>query len=180
MPHVELVKPSTLLRDSYRSLVAEFHERGEKLVPFVLSFEHSDFDAMVARLADCAQGIGLADGFVSHSTFWLVEDDSDVVGVANIRHSLTPALRIDGGNIGYGIRPSERCRGLGTVVLRLALDRARDLGLSEVLVTCGKGNIASARIIRRNGGVLESEEYLDGRGEVVQRYVIALADDARA
>ena len=130
---------------------------------------------MLSRLADCAQGIGLPDGFVPHSTFWLVEN-GDVVGAANIRHALTPALRVEGGNIGYGIRPSARGRGLGTVVLRLAIDRARQLGLSEVLVTCGKNNVASARIIRLNGGVLGSEEYLDSRGEVIQRYLIPMSD----
>ena len=180
MPPVALVKPSTRHRESYRSLVAEFHERGEKLIPFVLSFQHDDFDAMLSRLADCAQGIGLPEGFVPHSTFWLVEDDSEVVGVANIRHSLTPALRIEGGNIGYGIRPSAQGRGLGTAVLRLALGHARNLGLPEVLVTCGKGNVASARIILRNGGILESEDYLESRGEVVQRYIIEIANDVQA
>ena len=180
MPHVELVQPSTLHRDSYRSLVAEFLGCAETLVPFVLSFDHSDFDAMLTRLTDCARGIGLSQGFVPHSTFWLIEDNDEVVGVTNIRHELTPALRIEGGNIGYGIRPSARGRGLGTVALRLALGRARDLGLSEVLVTCGKVNIASARIIRRNGGVLQSEEYLESRGEIVQRYAIANGSDVRA
>ena len=61
-----------------------------------------------------------------------------------------------------------------------ALGHARHLGLSEVLLTCGKGNIASARIIRRNGGVLESEEYLESRAEIVQRYVIVNGSDVQA
>jgi predicted acetyltransferase len=48
-------------------------------------------------------------------------------------------------------------------------------GLSRVLITCCKNNVASARTIVRNGGVLESEEYLANRGEVVQRYWINIA-----
>ena len=98
---VELVRPDFTLRDSYRDLVAEIAASGEKLVPFVLSFEHDDFDAFLCRLNDCARGINLPDGFVAHSTYWLVRDQATVVGVSNIRHSLTDALRHEGGNIGY-------------------------------------------------------------------------------
>ena len=169
---VELVRPDFTLRDSYRDLVAEIAASGEKLVPFVLSFEHDDFDAFLCRLNDCARGINLPDGFVAHSTYWLVRDQATVVGVSNIRHSLTDALRHEGGNIGYGIRPSARRQGLGIAILRKSLGRAAELGLNRVLVTCGKANIGSAKSILRNGGVLESEEYFPDRGEIVQRYWI--------
>jgi predicted acetyltransferase len=174
---MELVHPSASLRDSYRALVAEFVSNNEKLVPFTLSFPHDDFAAMLAKLAECSRGIGLPDGFVAHSTFWLVEHGAEVVGVSNLRHALTSALRRDGGNIGYGVRPSARGRGLATKLLRLTLLRARTVGLKRVLLTCAKENIASARTILRNGGVLESEEFLPDRSEVVQRYWIEIPAD---
>ena len=90
-------------------------------------------------------------------------------------NSLTPALRREGGNIGYSIRPSARGKGFGSEILRLSLGRARELGLADVLLTCGKPNVVSAKVIKRNGGVLESEEFLPNRGEIVQRYVIQSA-----
>ena len=176
---LELIPPSARLCDSYRSLVAEFVANGEPLVPFVLSFDSTDFDAFLARLSDCAAGVGVPDGFVAHSTFWLVRDDAEVVGVSNIRHALTPALRQVGGHIGYGIRPSARRQGHGLAILRHSLPHARALGLPRVLVTCGKQNAASARIIVRNGGVLESEAYLANRDEVVQRFWIGNAQAIR-
>jgi predicted acetyltransferase len=169
---VELVRPSSALRDSYRSLVAEFATAGEKYVPFVLAFEHDNFDAFLRRLDACAHGIDLPNGFVAHSTFWLVRDQAEVVGVANIRHTLTESLRREGGNIGYGIQPSARRQGLGIAILREALGRATELGLARVLVTCGKANIGSVKSILRNGGILDSEEYLLDRDEIVQRYWI--------
>ena len=101
-----------------------------------------------------------------------------VVGVSNIRHSLTAALRREGGNIGYGIRPSARRRGFGATILRKSLDRAGALGLSRVLVTCAKSNVGSVKAILRNGGILESEEYLADRGELVQRYWIESGSNA--
>lgn len=169
---LELVRPSAMLRDSYRGLVAELIAAGEKFVPFTLAFEHDDFDAFLNRLDACARGIDLPDGFVAHSTYWLVRGQTEVVGVSNIRHSLTAALRREGGNIGFGIRPSARRRGLGTAILRESLVRAAELGITRVLVTCGKGNVGSAKSITRNGGILDSEECVPSRGEIVQRYWI--------
>lgn len=167
-PALELVHPSSTLCDSYRALIVEFVAHGDALVPFTLAFENADFDAFLSKLGDCAVGVGVPDGFVAHSTFWLVRDGKEVVGVSNIRHALTPALLREGGSIGYGIRPTARRQGLGIAILRLSVLRAVELGQTRVLVTCGKQNVASAGVIVRNGGVLESEEYLADRGEVVQ------------
>ena len=94
--------------------------------------------------------------------------------MSNLRHSLTDALRREGGNIGYGVRPSARGHGFATELLRQTLVRAHHLGLREALLTCGKSNLASVRTIRKNGGELVSEEFLPNRGEIVQRYRIRL------
>jgi predicted acetyltransferase len=171
-PSLQLVHPAAHLRDAYCSLVAEFVASGEALMPFTLAFDHTDFPAFLLRLEDCAAGTGIPEGFVAHSTFWLVRDGVEVVGVSNIRHTLTPALRREGGHIGYGIRPSARRQGLGVAILRASLCRAADLGLSDLLITCSKQNVASAKTIMRNGGVLESEEYLADHDDIVQRYWI--------
>jgi predicted acetyltransferase len=177
---IELVTPTTTFRESYCSLVSEVIAAGEAFVPFVLEFEHDDFGAFLRRLDDCARGIALPHGFVAHSTYWLVSERTTVVGVSNIRHSLTDSLRREGGNIGYGIRPSARRRGFGTTILQKSLNRAAQLGLTRVLVTCGKENVGSVKAIVRNGGVLESEEYLPARGEIVQRYWIRNESRAEA
>jgi len=179
MTTVELVSPTAVLCESYRGLVSEIISAGETFVPFVLKFEHDDFSAFLRRLADCALGIDLPKGFVAHSTYWLVSG-ATVVGVSNIRHSLTDSLRREGGNIGYGIRPSARRRGFGTTILQKSLNRAAQLGMTRVLVTCGKDNVGSAKVIIRNGGLLESEEYLPARGEIVQRYWIENVSTAEA
>ena len=179
-PSLELVRPEPALRESYRGLVAEFVAAGEALIPFTLAFGHDDFAAFLARLEACARGIGVPAGFVAHSTYWLVRDRTEVVGVSNLRHALTPALSREGGNIGYGVRPTARRQGLGVAILRHSLMRAGEIGLARVLVTCGSLNVASAGVIRRNGGVLDSEEYLPDRGETVQRYWIEIRSNSGA
>jgi predicted acetyltransferase len=172
--------PSPGLADSYRGLVQEFVDRGEQLIPFILSLPNELFSEFLRQLDAWSRGEDLPAGFVPHSTFWLVRDDVEVVGVSNLRHRLTDELKIDGGNIGYGIRPSARGRGFANVLLRNTLDRARAMGLAEALLTCGKGNYASASTIVRNGGVLVSEAFIESRGEIVQRYRIDLASTANA
>ncbi|MFC1575071.1 GNAT family N-acetyltransferase [Gemmatimonadota bacterium] len=171
---LRLQEPRAELGESYRELVREFVEGGEELVPFPLTFPHDDFPEFLDRLSACSRGEKLPPGFVAHSTYWLVHGNTTVVGVSNLRHRLTDALRRYGGHIGYGIRPSARGNGYGTEILRQTLARAEGIGLSQVLLFCGKSNEASARVIRRNGGALESEEFLPEQGKVIQRYWIPL------
>ena len=68
MESVELIAPTVDLEAAYRVFLEDFQSTGEELVPFVLEFDHSDFPAMVARLAGFARGDGLKPGFVEHST----------------------------------------------------------------------------------------------------------------
>ena len=173
MASLELVIPHARFAASYRALVAEFQARGEKLIPFTLALPHDDFDALVARLRGFASGTDIPAHFVPHSTFWLVAD-GEVVGVSNLRHRLTDALLREGGHIGYGIRPGARRHGYGAALLGKTLREAARLGIQRALVTCARDNHGSAGVILRNGGVFEDEAYIDERGEVVQRYWIAI------
>ena len=61
-----------------------------------------------------------------------------------------------GGHIGYAVRPAFRRRGFATEILRQSLEITESLGIRRVLVTCNAVNVASARVIERCGGVLES------------------------
>ena len=91
----------------------------------------------------------------------------------NIRHRLDPYLLQYGGHIGDGIRPSERRKGYATEMIRLALLECKKLGIDRVLMVCEKENVASAKSIRKNGGILENE-LVDDRGRIQQRYWIDL------
>jgi predicted acetyltransferase len=171
---LELVEPTADLADSYRGLVEEFLSRDEPLQPFPLSFPYDDFQGMLDRLAAYSAGDDLPPHFVPHSTFWLVRDGVEVVGVSNLRHSLTEKLRREGGHIGYGVRPSARRLGYATEMLRQTLTVAVGLGLTRVLLTCSSDNEGSVRTIENNGGQLESEEFIPERGEMIRRYWITL------
>ncbi len=105
------------------------------------------------------------------STFWLV-DDGRFIGQANIRHRLNDHLMQIGGHIGYDIRPSMRGKGYGNAILGLSLGKAKELGIERALLTCDERNVASKKIIEKNGGVFESRGPNPEMGHDVLRFWI--------
>ena len=118
----------------------------------------SGFAAWVASRVDASDPVKMARAGRAGCTFrWIVEGDRVLGGIALRHGSGDLVMRL--GHIGYGIRPSARGRGLATWALGRMLEQARARGMDRVLVVCEAGNLASARTIERNGGVLE-----DARG----------------
>lgn len=169
---MKLIKPTIVLKQEYLEMLDEWKQNNEKIVPWVLNEDTSDFQAMISRFADYSQGIGLKEDLVPHSTYWLVRDDNKILGAINIRHRLNDYLKNIGGHIGYGIRPSERRKGYATEMLGKALDIVRGMGIKSIMISCDKDNIASGKTIIKNGGVLHSED--SDNGTIFQRYWIAL------
>jgi len=58
------------------------------------------------------------------------------------------------GHIGYAVVPWRRREGLATFALGALLPEARDVGLTKVELTADPENIASVRVIEKNGGQL--------------------------
>jgi predicted acetyltransferase len=124
------------------------------------------------------EGINLPDGYVPYSPFWLVRDDKTILGALSIRHRLNDHLRHIGGHIGFVIRPEAWGHGYATQMLALGLEEASQMGHDRVLLTCAKENLASARVIEKNGGRLtgESRQELDGQVTMIQYYWIDLTE----
>lgn len=170
--HVYLLKPTIEFEAEYLSYFNEWMESGEEVIPWVVSKDPTDFKRMVQDLLDAEQGINLPQGWVPDSTYWLVrEEDDKILGVTNIRHSLTEHLMNAGGHIGYGIRPSERRKGYAKKILELSLKKTDNLGIDKVLVVCDATNEGSAKTILHNGG-LEDEQFVEESGNVVRRFWI--------
>ena len=92
-------------------------------------------------------------------TFLLIrENDNRIVGTINVRWNLTEAMKRFGGNIGYGIRPTERRKGYNKINLYLGMQEAQKLGLDRVMLDCDVNNLGSDRTLKALGGVLERTE----------------------
>jgi len=170
MSKLKLTEPTIEFENEYNEMLSDWKQSGEKLVPFIIEYDTTDFQRLVEQMHGFKNGIGVPETFVPHSTFWLINSANKIMGVVNIRHQLTDKLLIEGGHIGYGIRPSERRKGYATQILKLALFEARKLGIARALVTCDKENIASAKTILNNGGKFDRENLHEGI--IKQRYWI--------
>ena len=169
---IDLVEPSMLLKDPFLEMAGEFREAGE----YYPHHEEAqqNFGLFIDGLFDKALGIGLPPGYVPGTTFWLVRDGVTLLGESRLRHWLTPALQVEGGHIGYAIRPSARRMGYGTQILALTLEKAVQQGLRKVLVTCDRDNIGSAKIIEKNGGSFFGHSISPRSGKQVSLYWIEL------
>lgn len=114
------------------------------------------------------------DDKVSCSTYFLVDGFNNIIGMTNIRHTLNDKLFFHGGHIGYSIRPLERGKGYGKLILSLALLKCRELGIDKVLITAEDNNVPSYKTIEALGGILENK--INDKGKVFRRYFINLED----
>lgn len=173
MPH--LVRPSEQYKDSFLAAVREAQETGSGLgetLVWKLDDISADFGKVLRDLTRYEPGNELPKGFVHSEYRWLVAE-GEYLGRVSIRYTLNDRLREFGGHIGYEIRPSARRRGYGTLILKLALERARELGIDPVLVTCDVDNFGSRSVIEANGGVLEGEfEVPQYHDQPIRRYWI--------
>lgn len=173
-----LIDPTEDLFDAWCDFLADFRAVGEDDISGIGSMNEScdtraELATAVQRSRDHAKGIGMREGWGPGSTYWLVRGGR-ILGICNVRHRLNDFLRTYGGHVGYSIRPSERGKGYGTFQLRLALDKARDRGIERALITCDNDNLASAGVIRNNGGVFDGEGPNPNNGKITQRYWIEL------
>jgi predicted acetyltransferase len=87
---------------------------------------------------------------------WLI-DQGEFIGRVFFLHWLNEFRLKTDGQVDYWIRPSRRRQSYGTLLLRLLLERYRQLGLERILISCLTSNLGSRKIIEANGGVFESE-----------------------
>ena len=131
------------------------------------------FDGYVTLLHRYSLGIGIEEGLVPYTTYWLVDEKRDTIyGVSRLRHRLNTASNKEGGHIGYDVPPPRRNAGNATELLRLTVRKAKAMGIARVLVTCDADNAASARVIEKNGGALENQIISDYTRKIVSRYWI--------
>lgn len=166
---IGLIEPTEELAAELLSMAREYQSAGDDRYESALE----DLPAYFRSLLIYAEGINLPPGLVRSSTFWLVSGRR-LIGRSSLRHQLTAELEHEGGHIGYDIRPSERGRGYGTLILKLTLGRATDIGLRRVFITCDTDNAASAKVIEKNGGRLQGQVVSKRSGKMISQYWVEL------
>lgn len=172
METIKLVAVSKTYQDAVMVYKQQFLATGDSM-DGTAGLKYCDtFEQWQDRLIKNSNKETLEAGLVPATTLLAIsEKDNRLIGMVDIRHSLSEHLRNYGGHIGYSVSREERRKGFATQILMLALKECQTLNIQNVLVTCLKSNIGSARTIINNGGVLDNE-IRQGDGKLVQRYWI--------
>ncbi len=144
--------------DDYELLkdyVIEHYENNEKSISASLGLTNMNYQEWVDKINRNSE---VADDEWGRYYLYLVFDNDKLIGLLNIRFDLTPELSEKYGDIGYGVRPSERGKGYGTKMLGYALKVCKEKKLSYVIVGCYNDNIPSNKIIIKNNGVLYNQD----------------------
>jgi predicted acetyltransferase len=171
----DLITPTTRLYTAWLEAHAEWgpglHEDGFGLGPGDKLESLAGFADWLARLASESDPARTTDVGAHRCMYrWIVESD-DVLGGIALRDGNDEYVQW-AGQIGYGIRPSARQRGLATWALGQMLEEARAIGLVRLLIVCAVDNPASVNTIERNSGVFEG--IADTQLGPVRRYWIEL------
>jgi len=167
---LHLAQPESSDAEAAVEMLQEWHRFGGRMNPGLLRSCSGNFGEWLSILK-AAQQEDQAGGAVPQTLYFLKDGSGRILGAASIRHFLNETNLIDGGHIAYGIAPAYRGHGLGEAILRLALGRAKEMGITRALITCDEDNLPSRRVIERCGGVLENI-MPDEDGIPIRRYWI--------
>ena len=166
MEKIILVKPDL----SYADEIIKYKEESLKENPLINGSaglnRFSSIEDWLQELKKRSSKDTVPKGLVPSSTYLGVrEKDNYIVGMIDIRHYLNEYLTQVGGHIGYGVRKTERNKGYAKQMLKLALEKCKELKIKKVLITCDEDNIASEKVILSANAKLEDIRNVDGENK---------------
>ena len=166
MEKIILVKPNL----SYADEIIKYKEESLKESPLINGSaglnRFSSIEDWLEELKKRSSEATVPEGLVPSSTYLGVrEKDNYIVGMIDIRHYLNEYLTQVGGNIGYSVRKTERNKGYAKQMLKLALEKCKELKIKKVLITCDEDNIASEKVILSANAKFEDIINVDGENK---------------
>ena len=166
MEKIILIKPDL----SYADEITKYKEESLKESPLINGAaglnNFSSIKDWLEELKRRSSKATVPEGLVPSSIYLGIrEKDNYIVGMIDIRHYLNDFLKQFGGNIGYSVRKSERNKGYAKQMLKLALEKCKDLKMKKVLITCDEDNIASEKVILSANAKFEDIRSIDGKNK---------------
>jgi predicted acetyltransferase len=158
MTNIELIKPEKNHRNIIADFINEHKDSGEFEIHGGALVEKMEYEDWLQQLADNSDKSTVKENWVIASTFLVMrKSDNKMIAMLDIRHELNDFLKSYGGHIGLGIRPTERGKGYGNEITKMALVFCKKIGLQKVMFACFKDNFVSRKVIESCGGILEKE-----------------------
>lgn len=139
-----------------KEYVIEHYSNHEKSISASLGMTNMKYEEWVEKVNRNSEK---ADDEWGRYYLYLVFDEDKLVGLLNIRFDLSDNLKELYGDIGYGVRPSERRKGYATKMLKYALQVCKEKKMKEAILGCYENNYGSNKAIIKNGGILYKTSY---------------------
>ncbi len=118
---------------------------------------------------------GQIDTRLPSTTFIMARDDKKIIGICDIRHYLNEK-RYYYGHIGLSIAPDMRGRGYAKQLTYFAIQKAAELGIAKIIISCDDDNGPSRRNIEGCGFTL-SEIHTEEDGNKILIYNLEVIKD---
>ncbi len=132
----------------------EWKNHREEMIPTSTDLGGLSFEDWKSKLAGSGKSKTGKRVYAPEDLYFLINDSDAIIGAINIKHRLTPYLKINGGNIAYGVRFSERNKGYGAYMLKKIVEIWFETKSTNIQLACFCDNIGSRRIIESCGGEL--------------------------
>ncbi len=168
---MKLIKPEKKCENQIMDFKEEFLKNDEDVIYGSESLEQTDnYEEWLESIQNNNSEETLAEGDVLTDVYLGVKNNR-LVGIVSLKHELDDSQE-DSSHINYSIRPSCRCKGCGTKMVKKALCKAKDIGLDEIKVAIPHDNVGSIRVIEKNDA--EFVKSVDNLGEQVDVYQLKL------
>lgn len=170
---MRLEYPQKKHEQEYIKMIQEFVDNKEIVIPRPMGIkEGENYDDLLERTKKNTEGKNPKHGYMKSTLYFIIDNEEQIIWAVHIRHELNDELKFRWGNIGYGIKPSERKKWYATIWLKLALEKCKELWLDKVILTCKKENIWSSKTILKNWWIWDSEYEFEEKIE--ERYWIPI------
>lgn len=168
---MHLISASELTYAAFCEMIDDYVVAG---TPFLGMTSPDMFPYFVRTCIKHSAGIGLGKGVSPYTRYFLTDETGLIYAQGDVRHVATKHNVNVAGQIGYGVLPSKRRCGYGKIMCSLLMEKARELGFEEIIITCRDDNVASAKIIEYNGGVLLEKVFVPKEKTLMRRYAVKL------